>query len=104
MRHRLSRFCCLFALLASATAQQLTPRHIELASGKQFDLLLSDRFEIKVAYRGLKRVRFFALAPDGRLFVTDMYNRADNRRGKVYVLDGFGPMSRQITGATPYLS
>src|SRR5215813_9966339 len=100
---------CLFTALlwlcsAPALGQQLTPHHVELASGKQFDLMLSDQFEIKVAYQELKRVRFFALAPDHRLFVTDMYNRADNTRGKVYILDGFNPETGEIKAAIPYLS
>ena len=29
------------------------------------------------------------LSPDNRLFVTDMFNRTDNRRGVVYIFDQF---------------
>jgi len=39
--------------------------------------------------KGLKRVRFMAKSPDGRIFVTDMFNRTDNQKGAVYILDAF---------------
>ena len=64
-------------------AQRLTPHHITLANGKSFDLNLPDGYEIGVAAQGLKRVRFMALSPDNRIFVTDMFNKTDNRRGVV---------------------
>ena len=64
-------------------ALRLTPRRIALANGKQFSLNLPEGFDIKVAQEGLRRVRFMALSPDNRIFVTDMYNRADNKRGAV---------------------
>jgi hypothetical protein len=52
-------------------------------------LNLPSDFEIIPAAEGLKRVRFFAKAPDGRIFVTDMYNLTDNKRGAIYILDGW---------------
>src|SRR6185295_3916915 len=63
----------------SATAQakarelKLVPHRISLANGKAFDLNLPEEFGISVAAQGLKRVRFMARSPDGRIFVTDMY-------------------------------
>jgi glucose/arabinose dehydrogenase len=67
----------------------LVPHKITLKSGKSFALNLPPDLEIVPAAEGLKRVRFFAKAPDGRMFVTDMYNLADNKRGTVYILDGW---------------
>lgn len=61
-------------------------------------------YEIHVAAEGLRRVRFMAMSPDHRLFVTDMYNRTDNKRGKVYVLDGFDRASGRFAKVTAYLS
>jgi glucose/arabinose dehydrogenase len=81
----------------------LTPHTITLASGKTFSLNLPDGFDISVAAEGLKRVRFMAKAPDGRIFVTDMYNRADNSRGTVYILDGFDPKTGKFARVVPYL-
>jgi glucose/arabinose dehydrogenase len=88
----------------SAIAQRLTPHHITLANGKSFDLNLPDAYEIKVAAEGLKRVRFMALSPDNRLFVTDMFSLADNRRGVVYILDQFDQKTHRFKTVTKYLS
>jgi glucose/arabinose dehydrogenase len=90
--------------LTTAAALKLTPHHITLANGKSFDLNLPEEFEIVVAAQGLKRVRFMALSPDNRLFVTDMYNKTDNSRGVVYLLDQFDPATHQFKKITKYLS
>jgi glucose/arabinose dehydrogenase len=96
----------LFAVFFQTTvlAQKLTPHHISLANGKSFDLNLPKGYEISIAAQGLKRVRFMALSPDDRVFVTDMFNRTDNRRGVVYILEQFDPDSRQFKKMTKYLS
>lgn len=96
-------FVALFPLTAFA-APKLTPHHITLAGGKSFDLNLPEGFEIAVAVQGLKRVRFMARSPDNRIFVTDMFNLTDNRRGVVYILDQFDPATRQFKKITRYLS
>jgi glucose/arabinose dehydrogenase len=95
-----------FLLLVSANvfAQKLTPHNISLANGKSFDLNLPGGYEINVAAQGLKRVRFMALSPDNRLFVTDMYNLSDNRRGVVYILDQFESKTRQFKKLTKYMT
>jgi glucose/arabinose dehydrogenase len=49
-------------------------------------------------------VRFFAKAPDGRIFVTDMYNLADNKRGAVYILEEFDLEAGKFRKVTPYLT
>jgi len=89
---------------ASAQASRLTPHRITLASGKSFNLTLPESFEIAVAVEGLKRVRFMALSPDKRIFVTDMYNLADNRRGAVYILDNFDEKTKRFKKVTQFMS
>jgi len=103
---RLALLTLLLAGLAHATAAapKLIPHHIALANGKSFDLNLSDGYEIAIAAQGLKRVRFMTLSPDKRLFVTDMFNLSDNRRGVVYILDQFDPKTYQFKKVTKYLS
>ena len=91
-------------LSANVIAQKLTPHHISLANGKSFDLNVPEDYEINVAAQGLKRVRFMALSPDNRLFVTDMYNLSDNRRGVVYILDQFDSKTRQFKKLTKYMT
>ncbi len=82
----------------------LVPQRVRLQNGKTFNLNLPAGYEIVPAAEGLKRVRFFARAPDGRIFVTDMYNLADNRRGAVYILDEFDPKTGKFNRVTPYLT
>ncbi|MEP6848928.1 MAG: glucose/sorbosone dehydrogenase, partial [Acidobacteriota bacterium] len=77
---------------------------IKLKSGKTFSLKLPYDFEIIPAAEGLKRVRFFAKSPDGRIFVTDMYNLTDNKRGMVYILDGFDDKTGKFSKVIPYMS
>ena len=95
--NRFAHIAILIVLIsANVIAQKLTPRHILLTNGKSFDLNLPEGYEINIAAQGLKRVRFMTLSPDNRLFVTDMYNLSDNRRGVVYILDQFDSKTRQF--------
>lgn len=90
--------------LAESPAPRLTPHRISLADGRSFELNLPEGFSIAVAAQGLKRVRFMAKSPDGRLFVTDMYSLADNSHGAVYILDDFDATSRTFKKVKPYLT
>jgi glucose/arabinose dehydrogenase len=95
------------AIVLALASSQLTfaaTHHITLANGNSFDLKLPDGFGISVAAQGLKRVRFMARSPDDRIFVTDMYNLTDNKRGVVYILEDFDPATRQFKKLTKYLS
>jgi glucose/arabinose dehydrogenase len=94
----------IFLVSANVFGQKLTPRHISLANGKSFDLNLPEGYEVSVAAQGLKRVRFMTLSPDNRLFVTDMFNLTDNRRGVVYILDQFDSKTRQFKKITKYMT
>jgi len=82
---------------------KLLPHHISLTSGRSFDLNLPKGLAISIAAQGLKRVRFMAKSPDGRIFVTDMYNLADNKKGVVYILDEFDQATMTFKKITTYL-
>ncbi|HEX8847552.1 MAG TPA: PQQ-dependent sugar dehydrogenase [Pyrinomonadaceae bacterium] len=99
-------FCVLIAASASAqnSTLKLTPHKISLAKGVTFNLNLPEEFEIMVAAEGLKRARFMAWSPDNRLFVTDMYNLTDNKRGAIYILDNFNERTGRFGKLTPYLT
>jgi glucose/arabinose dehydrogenase len=86
-----------------ASAQQLTPHPLHLADGQTITLNLPPGFSVDVAAQGLRRVRFFAVSPDRRIFVTDMYNLADNSLGKVYILDGWNETTHTFARTIPYL-
>jgi len=109
IKTKLRRFLPVMLLLASQVnaggprGLKLEPHHIALANGKSFDLNLPEGFGISVAAQGLKRVRFMAKSPDGRIFVTDMYNLTDNSKGVVYILDEFNWSSETFQKVTPYL-
>jgi glucose/arabinose dehydrogenase len=86
-------------------AQPRLVRHpLELKDGRKFSLNLPADFEIIPAAEGLKRVRFFARSPDGRIFVTDMYNLTDNDRGAVYILDGWDARKGKFARVIPYMT
>ena len=80
------------------------PHEIKLKNGKNFNLNLPAGYEIIPAVEGLKRVRFFAKAPDGRIFVTDMFNLTDNKKGKVYILDDFERKTGKFGKVITYMS
>jgi glucose/arabinose dehydrogenase len=83
---------------------KLTPHQVVVSKTKKFNLYLPARFEITVAAKGLKRVRFMAKSPDGRIFVTDMFNRTDNQKGAVYILDAFDTGAGKFNKVTAYLT
>ena len=93
MKKRLCLIILCLVYLNSVSAQnrglRLTPHKISLAKGVTFNLNLPEEFEIMVAAEGLKRVRFMTKSPDNRIFVTDMFNLTDNKRGAVYILEDF---------------
>lgn len=95
--------CAMNLFAAESQSLVLTPHTITLANGKTFTLNLPEGLDISIAAQGLKRVRFMAKSPDGRIFVTDMYNRSDNTRGTVYILDAFDPRTGRFAKVTPWL-
>lgn len=94
----------LFAAIAAVAQQKLVPQQVTLKSGKSFNLNLPADFEIIPAAEGLKRVRFFAKAPDGRIFVTDMFNLTDNTKGVVYILDDWNAETGKFGRVIPYMT
>jgi glucose/arabinose dehydrogenase len=107
MKHKfLFPLACLLVFQLSVFAQQpkLVPHKISLKNGKTFNLNLPAEYEIIPAAEGLKRVRFFAKSPDGRIFVTDMFNLTDNSKGAVYILDEFDEKTGKFGKVTPYLT
>ena len=91
-------------MCAIANAQRLVPQKITLKSGRSLTLNVAEGFAVTPAVEGLKRVRFFAKAPDGRIFVTDMYNLTDNKRGAIYILDGWDEATGKFAKVIPYLT
>jgi len=84
-------------------AQQLTTHPLHLANGKSLVLNLPPNFTVNVAAEGLKRVRFMAISPDNRVFVTDMHDLGDNNLGRVYVLEGWDKKTGTFAKTMIYL-
>src|SRR5688500_6648852 len=102
------RFCVILlaaAVTTAASAQtRLVPQRIQLKNGRTVTLNAPADFEIIPAAEGLKRVRFFAKAPDGRIFVTDMHNLTDNKRGAIYILVGWDADAGKFAKVIPYMT
>jgi glucose/arabinose dehydrogenase len=105
----LKSFACLatvfstFTLGAQTRNQPLQPHTLTYAPGKSITLSLPPELDIDVAASGLRRLRFLAQSPDGRIFATGMYNLADNTRGTVFILDGWDAKTHTFTHITRYL-
>ena len=83
---------------------KLVPHPVNLKNGTHFSLNLPANYEIIPAAEGLKRVRFFAKAPDGRMFITDMHDLTDNKKGIVYILDEWNAETGQFGKIIPYMT
>ena len=95
----------LVLFVSFVTAQpKLVPHKITLQNGKSFNLNLPADFEIIPAAENLKRVRFFAKSPDGRIFVTDMFNLEDNSKGAVYILEDFDAETGKFGKVATYMT
>jgi len=97
-------FLIAFLSVCVSGQSRLVSQKITLKNGKMFSLNIPSGYEIIPAAEALKRVRFFAKAPDGRLFVTDMYNLTDNKRGAIYILDGWDDASGRFAKVVPYMT
>jgi len=85
----------------AAVERVTSPVHLQ--KGIDLQLSIPKGYHIAVAYEGLRRLRFLSKSPDGRLFATDMFNTSDNRRGKVYVFDGWDSVEHRFRGIHPFL-
>jgi len=100
--HRLLKFAPVLLSAALSVAAQ-SPHTLTYAPGKSITLSLPSDLDINIAASGLHRVRFFAQAPDGRVFATGMYNLADNTQGSIYILDGWNGKTHTFSKITHYL-
>ncbi len=76
---------------------------INLAKGINFKLAVPAGYKISIAAEGLKRLRFMAVSPDGKLFCTDMYDRSDNKKGSVYIFDKWNDSIKKFGLVSTYL-
>ena len=96
--------CLVGSMVVLAGQPNLVPHQINLKNGKRFSLNLPENYDIIPAAEGLKRVRFFSKAPDGRMFVTDMHDLTDNKKGIVYILDEWNAETGKFGKIIPYMT
>lgn len=103
---RISLILLLILSAAKFAAPQagLVPQKIATKDGRSFSLDLPPQFEVIPAAEGFRRVRFLAKAPDGRIFVTDMFNLTDNKKGSIYILDGWNERTGKFAKVIPYMT
>jgi glucose/arabinose dehydrogenase len=86
-----------------AVAIKLSPVQINLKKGINFTLEVPVGYKVSVAAEGLRRLRFLAKSPDGRLFATDMYDRSDNRKGTVVIFTDWIESERRFARVDTFL-
>ncbi|MGC4035390.1 MAG: PQQ-dependent sugar dehydrogenase [Chitinophagaceae bacterium] len=92
-----------FAIAQSQHSIQFTEQTIQVKDNLSFNLKIPAGYKIAIAARGLHRPRFFSKSPDGRLFITDMFNRDDNKKGRVYILNNWNENLKKFEQVTTYL-
>ncbi len=100
LRYIVAAFALLWFPVCAVAQKQHT---LHYGKGRSIQLSLPAEFEISVVAEGLKRVRFFAKAPDGRVFVTGMHDLSDNREGSIFILEGWDAKAGRFTRITHYL-
>ncbi|HEX2533188.1 MAG TPA: PQQ-dependent sugar dehydrogenase [Chitinophagaceae bacterium] len=93
----------LWAAAAGGQSLRLEPQVISLRKGLRFSLKVPAGYRVRVAAEGLKRPRFFTRSPEGRLFLTDLYNRSDNKRGRVLILEDWNEAEQRFGRVTVFL-
>jgi glucose/arabinose dehydrogenase len=92
-----------FVLNTNEAPIALVPHPIQLKKGVNLTLNIPEGFDVSVAYEGLDRLRFLTLSPDKRYFVLDMWNRSDNKRCKVYILENWDENEHRFKTIKTYL-
>ena len=97
-------FASFFAVLAPLHAQNLAPQTLRFADGKRLPLNAPRDVQISLAAQGFKRPRFLAIGPDGRVFVSDLHDKSDNKRGAIWILNGFNAKTGGFARKAVYLA
>ncbi len=88
---------------ADSNAFNLVPHHIILKKGIELDINIPEGYNISIASEGLRRLRFLSKSPDGRLFATDMFDKSDNKKGKVYIFSEWNDSTKQFNHINTFL-
>jgi glucose/arabinose dehydrogenase len=92
-----------FELNTNEAPIPLFPHPVSLKKGVKLTLNMPEGFDVSVAYEGLGRPRFLTLSPDNRYFFLDMWNRSDNKRCKVHILEDWDETEHRFKTIKTYL-
>ncbi len=81
----------------------LQPQLVRLQNGDSFQLSIPGGYKLSVAAETRQRLRFLAKSPDGRLFATDMYDRSDNKKGRVLIFENWNDTAKKFEKISTYL-
>lgn len=93
----------LLGLCFGQVSLKLIDHPVHLNNKLSFHLKIPASYKLSVAVEGLNRPRFFAKSPDGRLFITDMYSRGDNKNGRILILDEWNDKAKKFQKTTTFL-
>jgi glucose/arabinose dehydrogenase len=105
VRLRRSIFCTVFLLFFffELTAQPALETHrVELKNGTSIDLMIPKGYHISAAADVTNCLRFLAKSPDDKLFGTDMYDRGDNKKGKIYLFEDWDDNAKRFKKTTVF--
>jgi glucose/arabinose dehydrogenase len=91
--------CSVNSLKAQVT---LEPHAVILKKGVKFSLKIPMGYKISIAAESMRRLRFLAKSPDGRLFGTDLFSLGDNKRGKIYAFDDWDDQTKKFKKTTVF--
>jgi len=84
-------------------AFHLVPHPVSLQKGVELNVRIPEGYHISVAAEGLRRLRFLTKSPDGKLFATDMYDRSDNIKGRVYLFSDWNDTTHRFEKVYTFL-
>jgi len=93
----------IYQLVFAQLPLKLIDHSIKISKKDSFKIKIPESYSINIAASGLKRPRFFAKSPDGRLFITDMHDRSDNKLGRVLILEDWDAKETRFNKITIYL-
>jgi glucose/arabinose dehydrogenase len=77
---------------------------VMLQKGDSFSINILRGYRLSIAAEVGRRLRFLAKSPDGRLFATDMYDRSDNKNGRVLIFENWNDSNKKFETVTTYLA
>lgn len=85
------------------TRHALHPVPVRLSNGDSFHINIPLGYQLSIAGETGRRLRFLCKSPDDRLFATDMYDRSDNKKGKLLVFEGWNDSSKSFRQQRTFL-